>query len=417
MRERLSAFGRRLADETGAVVVLFGLALVPMLGAAGLAVDATSWYGARAALQAAADGAAIAAAREMRLANTPADQLQAGAENAARAAVQDRGFDPAAARVRAVVDSRAHTVRIDIATPLERIFSRVVTDTFVEVAVSATARISGSAPICVVALDESGSKALHLEKRAAMEASRCGVFSNSTHRQALRMDDDARMQAALICSAGGHHGRGTAFTPTPRTDCPPIPDPLAGRAPPSVGPCTHQDLVVRRNATLLPGVYCGGIRIRDGAEVTLASGLYVIKDGELRVDDAAVTGEYVSLYFTGKNAAIDFRKESRIDLSAMRDGALAGILFFQDRDAEEGRDFKIASDDARTLLGTIYLPRGDLFVNAERSVADHSAYTVIVARRLELSAGPVLVLNTDYHATDIPVPEGVGPTGNVVLSQ
>ncbi|WP_029030367.1 pilus assembly protein TadG-related protein [Salinarimonas rosea] len=414
---RLAALRRRLADEAGSVAIVFSLAVVPMLAAAGLAVDATSWYAARSSLQAAADTAAIAAAREMRLANTPADQLEAGAETAARAALATRGFDAAAARVDATVDSRTHSVRIDIGSPLERVFSRIVTDAFAQVVVTATAKLSGSAPICVVALDPTGSKALHLEKRAVMEAHRCGVFSNSTHTQALRVDDQAELHAALICSAGGHFGRGTAFVPTPRTECPPIPDPLAGRAPPAVGPCDHEGLDIRADTYLLPGVYCGGIRISQGARVELGSGLYVIKDGELRVDDGELVGRYTSFYFTGRNAAIDFRKQSRIDLAAMRDGALAGILIFQDRAAEEGRDFKITSDDARTLLGTIYLPRGDLLVDADRAVADESAYTVIVARRLELSAGPVLKLNTDYHATDIPVPDGVGPTGDVVLSQ
>ncbi|MGP9822175.1 pilus assembly protein TadG-related protein [Salinarimonas sp. NSM] len=414
---RFAVLRRRLADEAGSVVVVFSLAVVPLLGAAGLAVDATSWYGARTSLQAAADTAAIAAAREMRLANTPADQLEAGAETAARAAIAARGFDPDAALVDAAIDSRGHSVRIDIAVPLTRVFSRVVTDAFAQVAVSATAQLSGSAPVCVVTLDATGAKALHLEKRAAMDAQRCGVFTNSTHMQALRIDDDAKLNAALICSAGGHFGRGTAFVPTPRTECPPIPDPLAGRAAPPVGACDYQNLDIRSDTYLLPGVYCGGIRISQGARVNLGSGLYVIKDGELRVDDGALDGRYTSFYFTGKNAAIDFRKRSHIDLSAMRDGALAGILFFQDRAAEEGRDFKITSDDARTLLGTIYLPRGDLLVDADRAVADESAYTVIVARRLELSAGPVLKLNTDYNATDIPVPEGVGPTGDVILSQ
>jgi len=125
----------------------------------------------------------------------------------------------------------------------------------------------------------------------------------------------------------------------------------------------------------------------------------------------------VSFFFTGENAAIDFRREATIDLSAMRDGEIPGILFFQDRASDEGRDFKIESDDARNLLGTIYLPRGDLFVNAREPVADRSAFTVIVARKIELSEGPVLTLNTGYDDTDIPVPEGVGPTGDVVLSQ
>jgi hypothetical protein len=76
------------------------------------------------------------------------------------------------------------------------------------------------------------------------------------------------------------------------------------------------------------------------------------------------------------------------------------------------------SDDARTLLGTIYLPRGRLHVGANKPVADKSAYTIVVANRFSLSEGPTMVLNTNYGATDIPVPEGVGPLSNkAILAQ
>ncbi len=68
--------------------------------------------------------------------------------------------------------------------------------------------------------------------------------------------------------------------------------------------------------------------------------------------------------------------------------------------------------------GNIYLPNGRLYVDAEDDVAEDSAYTAIVARKVELSAGPTLHLNTDYGATDIPVPSGIGPVGgNVMLTR
>jgi hypothetical protein len=35
-------------------------------------------------------------------------------------------------------------------------------------------------------------------------------------------------------------------------------------------------------------------------------------------------------------------------------------------------------------------------------------------RRIDLHAGPNLFLNSDYSATDVPVPPGVGPYGSSV---
>ena len=80
------------------------------------------------------------------------------------------------------------------------------------------------------------------------------------------------------------------------------------------------------------------------------------------------------------------------------------------------REHKILSDDARLLLGTIYMPQGRLIIDATKPIADKSAYTVMVVRRIDLHDGPNLVLNSDYSATDVPVPKGVGPVGQVLLT-
>jgi hypothetical protein len=79
------------------------------------------------------------------------------------------------------------------------------------------------------------------------------------------------------------------------------------------------------------------------------------------------------------------------------------------------REHKILSDNARTLLGTIYMPQGRLIIDATKPIADKSAYTVLVVRRIDLHAGPNLILNSDYSASDVPVPKGVGPYGSNVM--
>ena len=95
---------------------------------------------------------------------------------------------------------------------------------------------------------------------------------------------------------------------------------------------------------------------------------------------------------------------------------VAGMLFWSG--PKNAAKNLIESDDARNLLGTIYLPAAQLEIIANNTIADKSAYTVIVAKKLTLDAGPNLVLNTNYSGTDIPVPNGVGPTGSgVFLSQ
>ena len=177
-------------------------------------------------------------------------------------------------------------------------------------------------------------------------------------------------------------------------------------------------LVIETDRRLDPGVYCGGIEIKRTAVVTMARGIHVIKDGILKVDDnASLVGEGVGLYFAGKESYFEFTAHARVDLSAPTEGVMAGILIFGDRNAPDLREYKITSNNARNLLGTIYLPRGYFLIDASNPVADQSAYTVIVARRLELKKAPNLILRSDYHRTDVPVPTGLGPTSSVVLTQ
>ncbi len=68
------------------------------------------------------------------------------------------------------------------------------------------------------------------------------------------------------------------------------------------------------------------------------------------------------------------------------------------------------------LIGTFYLPKGTLLVDSKAPVASESAFTVIIARTVELLEQPHLVLNSDYSLSDVPAPEGI--IGNqIVLSK
>lgn len=82
------------------------------------------------------------------------------------------------------------------------------------------------------------------------------------------------------------------------------------------------------------------------------------------------------------------------------------------------REYRIISNNARTMLGTIYLPSGRLIIDGSAAVSDQSAYTVIVVQLLDLYDGPTLYLNANYDATSVPVPKGVGPVnGKILLTQ
>ena len=289
-----------------------------------------------------------------------------------------------------------------------------------DIRVSTVARVVGGGRICVLALEASEANAVNLQDTSKIQAERCGVFSNSTSSDGLSKESGATITAEMICSAGGYNGSASKATPEPVTDCPAIDDPLASREPPAVGGCDYNNVKhmvwKATDVTLTPGVYCGGLILTGPVKVWLEPGIYVMKDGPLITTLwAELRGDNVGIYMTGEKARFSFSIEGVVELTAPADGPMAGILFFEDRDSPPLRRFEIYSDEARVLLGTIYLPNGKFIVGTPKPIADLSAYTAIVARRIELLKNPTLVLNSNYSATNIPVPDGMNRSGGTVI--
>ena len=66
------------------------------------------------------------------------------------------------------------------------------------------------------------------------------------------------------------------------------------------------------------------------------------------------------------------------------------------------------------MVGTVYIPTGELLVDGSAQVGGDSAYTAIVAETIRLYGGPHIVLNSNYDETDVPVPEGIKGAGQPV---
>jgi hypothetical protein len=216
---------------------------------------------------------------------------------------------------------------------VQNLFGQLGWGNITHVKTSATAKMTNGLPLCLLALEPRARGAITLQKNARLTAPACVVNSNSTNPSGLISMDDAVLQAGLICSAGGKvKTRNTNYTPEPKTDCPVMPDPLAGRqAPPSVT-CNFTDKVVSAATEFLqPGVYCGGLTVTNGATVTLNPGTFIFRDGPLIVDGgASLTGNGVSIFMKGLNASLTFATASTIHLTAGKSGPLSGILIYDD---------------------------------------------------------------------------------------
>jgi Flp pilus assembly protein TadG len=430
-------------NQSGATLVVFGLSLPILALAAAVAVEYASLASRRATLQVAADSAALAAATELSVVNTTDDRVESVAQSVAYAKLYEDGVVSSnkAAVSAKVIDERT-AVRVTIGENVPSAMGRVMNLASTDLGAKAVARVTGRTRLCLLGLATSHKSVVHLEKDARVTAQGCAIYSNSNHRSGLVGEQNATASAALICSAGGFSGKRAQFAPSPTTDCPVLADPLRSQAAPPVGKCTsgNSNKTIKGGVvSLAPGTYCG-LTITKAAQVTLQKdGIYVFNDGPLIVENgSSLVGTNVAFYFTGDRAGLRFDTDTTISLTAPRSGPMAGILMFDDPHVGSPiipplglnlsipllplgvklRQYRIISDDARVLLGTIYLPGGRLVIDSKKAVADRSAYTVIVASRVELFEGPNLFLNTDYASTDIPLPKGVGPqSGQVSLVQ
>lgn len=400
----LGKFGR---DRRGSVAVLFGLIAPILIGLVAAAVEYGLLAHRRNQLQNAADSGALSAAKELSL----AAHSKIGTAQSARAIVlaslsNTRGL---------AIDTQVNgtTVTVTLRETFNHPFGAVLGSPFTKLKTEAIARIS-STRLCLLALEPEKNNAIDMNKNARLTALQCSVFSNSKSKAGIVVSDSARVDAETVCSAGGISGKGNFVRP-PTTDCPQIADPLASRTPPTIGSCSFTNMTIKSGIKKLkPGTYCGGLKITGGAMVTLSPGIYIIQGGKFTVDKGAqLEGEDVGFYLAGGDSSLYFGFDTTVSLAAPKLGDMAGILVFDDRGGKSDKH-RIYSNNARNLLGTIYMPNGALYIDAKKPIADRSAYTVIVARTVEIFDGPDLVLNSDYNATSVPVPKGVGPMGSTV---
>jgi Flp pilus assembly protein TadG len=453
-----------LANTKGNVALLFGLAAPAMMMAGALGIDYIQLSRKQANLQKLADLAAIAGAHELPLANSDSQVISAVAQNNIKAnlGAKSAGFTSVV-----TVNKEFTQVNVEIKEVWQPTFAHFFDNKVTPVIARAQASVYGTGFICVVGLNETPVQpAVHMEHKARISAPNCGIYSNAPSKVAILMQGQAKITAKTVCSTGGvsYILGSNGITPPPLTDCPKVNDPLADRVAPVFGGCDFKNVKIgavapparietsveaafwtffkqpkptipagiKTKTTLFPGVYCGGLEIGKDQDVILEPGEYIIKDGPLRVtSNGSFTGTGVGFYFTGPGSVFEFQAGTRISLEAPTSGALAGLLMFEDRNAAFSFKFnplnlnkraanvrlhRIQSDDARKLLGTIYLPRSILMVDSDSTVADQSAYTAILAGQLLLRAGPNLVLNADYLKTNVPVPSSL-LGGEIVLSK
>lgn len=407
----LPSLASRLSrDERGQVALIFALALPAMSLLVAGSVDLMNVNAARERIQDIADSAALAGATELSLAISD-DAAVSRAHAFVDAHVADWKRAPTVSSDIGVITrqgQRILQVRLDAHSP--SFFHNLLPPGGWKYNALSQAVSVGVMPLCVLITGTTKDKVLNVKDSSQLQAPACLVHSN---RDILV--EGGRIAAAAVQSVTSARGM---ISPVAGTGAARMDDPFASLPLNQARVCSGSKPIDQNTGPvpLKPGVHCGGIKIHGDAVLTLEAGEHWFLGGHLEIkEDARLIGEDVVLFFD-KDSKFEFKDHARVDLDGRKSGPYAGMVMIAMRNNTQ--DFIITSDNVDRLLGVIYVPEAQMIVEGKDEVARDSAWTVIVARMLQLKGSPSLIINANYAASDVPVPNGVGPrSGGAQLVQ
>lgn len=406
LRAFRSCLARLPSDTRGNIALTFAFVgpAVLLLGAG--AIDLLAVSSARGKLQDIADAGALAGAPSLALATDGAAAKERSATFVSAAMSQWDDAPTIRPTYEIVTQGGQRAIRVLLRGHRPSFFANMLPPGGWNFIADASATSVGLVPLCVLTTGTTTAKILNVKDSSRLAAPACMVHSNRDILVEGGSITGAAVQA--VTSAGG------AISPSPGTGAAPIDDPFASLPldrRPGLGCAVGgvvQPLKLALGSRRIPaGEHCGGLEISGTATVILEPGEHWFLAGHLTVkENARLEGDDVVLFFD-RTSKFDFTDSALVRLSGRKTGAYAGIVMGATRDNTQ--DFVISSDNVESLLGVIYVPNALLLVQGTADVARESAWTVIVAKSLQMKGSPSLFINANYAAADVPVPEGVGP--------
>lgn len=403
-----------VASTGGFAGIAFGLTALPMLMVMGAALDYAQAVSAKWELQRISDATAVSGARLPATANNNRlEAMQAMFE----ASVNQTPY----LGVTKQIDATNAQVSVDVdynsPTHIMKIFG--VDHIPVKASTTARSQVQNGGVICLLALNPDAVEGLHLQGINKMSQHDCWAWVNSNSATAMNAVGASEGRAQGFCVNGSVVG-GTHFAPPPYQGCDPYPDPFAdqfARYSPDTTTCTARNLQLNSGSYVIyPGVYCGGLSLKPQAEVEMRPGTYIIKDGGLDVmAQSVLTGEGVTLYFTGNNTGINIRGGGSVVLRAPASGEMAGFLFVQDRYSNPGAEIEIQGGGRVKMEGALYTPTWRVSIGGNGEVNQEAKFWTMVADSFHMEGNGRLFIDSDAASIGIPNVMPKIPTGPLLL--
>jgi hypothetical protein len=410
MRYSHSVFVSFLHDTQAAIGLIAAIALPVVIGSAVLGTEAGLWAYKRQSMQGAADAAALSAV----ISNTTGDALRLQGKSVAAAQGFADGINGVSVTINTPPLSGTYTGRTGavetiILQPQQPAIAQFFSSATINIRARAVA-IQNRAGACLLALNTSSKGAITLQGTSAVSLSGCDAVSNSADKEAIYVGGASRLTLASASAVGGITNVNNISAQNGIWNgAIAAPDPYADRSFPNYAGCTQA--YKGGNATLQPGVYCGGISLSAGAKVTLQPGIYYLDRSDLKIaGNASLSGTGVTLVFTsstGRNyGSASISSNAVVNLSAPNSGPTAGIVLFGDRGMPKGTSFKINGGGTQQWTGAIYLPKAELTYAG--GATGGSGCTQIIADTINFTGNSNLSLSCEGT--------GTSPMGNQVAT-
>jgi Flp pilus assembly protein TadG len=410
-------FIKRLCrDRRGNALIMVGLSLPLIVGAAGLGTDTVQWVVWKRELQRAADSAAFAGVY---------------------ARVQDNDGMTAAQAVNNDLDTNNHTkvsllaaypqvqyptgtgythaVRVTLGVQRPLGFSGMFLSAAPTIITSATAALVEDGSYCVVALAPEGS-ALLISGSSNTNLG-CGAISNSIDPiHAVGVNGNGHTFIASPVSGAGGVTSTINGSSDVRSFQVPMDDPYAhlSTSVPSGMNCTAFNAHKETRTTTVDGVQVTKTHLTPGCfsnfnaandTYHLDPGVYYLNNTNLSLSGhTRLVGEGVTIILTGNNpGSLSMNGNSSLDLTAPTSttcGTFAGtntcdfenMVLMQSANAATGNNNTINGDNNTLLDGAIYFPRGDLTFSGSSTQAFQCA--MVVGYTVEFTGSSTIQNNT-----------------------
>jgi Flp pilus assembly protein TadG len=426
LRSGLSQFRRWATSTSANISILAGLTFIPLTIAVTAAVDLSNAIRIKGSLQAAADAGVLAAATALASGYGDTDKEKI-AKDTFFANISPKLMDAFPADPEVIINFATGSVHMNVSVNTDQLLTNLITDS-IAIGVQATAVADQGSPVCLMSLNPTLGRSLHIQGTADVNAIACAVQVNSDHAEAMRQIGSSKAVAESYCVHGNYTG--TNYTPTPRRHCMRQKDPLAEKfaidlAATNLGPSPCKGDINKlvgngeKAHSINPGIYCEGLEIKgevtlkSGVHVFLDHGLYITAGGSLKLDDPVNGG--VILLMAGPESRFGNQAGANIDVTAMRSGPFAGIVLASHPNTVPPSNKKntIIGGGQMEFNGIVYFPKQELKVTGNGDIGADSAQFAIMADMIDIDGNGTLYIHISADAADAGLP--ALPTSNQTI--